>query len=304
MASQQHSMLGQSQVEDPMAVFAAPEDGDAMDGMLSAIMSIPGIDEQQRPMLVDALTRVATAFGGGALGQPGGPSTMPGAAAAAAAMAAVAATAALAASGGEGDLSDHVGLEEKVRRAHAGAARPFMMMPQLLQLPHAFADLEARMGRIEGDMSVQGGGPLPQRGAGAGGTAGTAREVDLLRARAGRLEHEVAALRAQTARRLDAAARETALSRRDAEEARAEVAVLRAEVDRLRQAHGEEGSEKREAEGMTTTLPGGVVAPQSTVPLRGDRVAARPASTGAQALLAPRLPQRGLSHPSQHGPGG
>lgn len=51
-----------------------------------------------------------------------------------------------------------------------------------------------------------------------------------LRDRAGRLEREVTELRAQVARRLDAATREVATSRRQAEDARAEAASLRREV--------------------------------------------------------------------------
>lgn len=315
---QPHPVPAQHQAEDPMIAFAAAE-ADPLGGMLSALMSIPGVDAQQRPMLVDALTRIASAFGGGsAAGHPGdAPAAGPGAAAAAAAVAAVAATAAMAANV-EGELGGPGGPE--ARRGHCGVTRPLMMLPQLLQLPQSFTELEARMGRIESDMiDAQGGGPLVQRGASVSGGAGAVRELELLRARAGRLEHEVAELRTQTARRLDAAARETALSRREAEEAHAEVASLRTEVERLsvfaKQAHSEDGGEKREAEGVATTLPGGVVAPQSTVPLRGDRVPARPASAGLQAsgigtpngaLLAPRLPQRGLSSPAgppvQHGP--
>jgi len=290
-----------------------------MGGMLAALMSIPGVDPQQQPALADAFSRITAAFSSGGSGSPGSTgSASPGAAAAAAAMAAVATSAALAGMSVDsmgGDLSNCTA-EEKARHGYASVARSLTLFPQLLQMPQSFSDLEARMGRIESDMidAQNGGGALAQRSASAGGAAGAIRELEVLRSRAGRLEHEVAELRTQVARRLDAVSRESALCRREAEDARAEAAALRGEVERLsanlRQAGPErvdECGEKREAD--TAALPSGVVAPQSTVPLRGDRAGARPASTGMQAvapsgsssgaLLAPRLPQR--SHP---GPGG
>jgi cell division protein FtsB len=81
-------------------------------------------------------------------------------------------------------------------------------------LPPVLSDLEARIADLEGDR----GGPSDRS------------ELNVLRQRTERLEYEVAELRAQTARRLDAAAREVAAGRREAEEARSENVVLRAKV--------------------------------------------------------------------------
>lgn len=81
-------------------------------------------------------------------------------------------------------------------------------------LPPVLSDLEARIADLEGDK----------------GTPCDRSELTSLRQRTERLEYELAELRAQTARRLDAAAREVAVGRREAEEARSETVVLRAKV--------------------------------------------------------------------------
>lgn len=92
----------------------------------------------------------------------------------------------------------------------------------LVLLPQLLAELEGRVGQVEQSMVEL---RPPFSGSGA-------REEGL-RARCARLEHEVAELRSQLARRVEAVAQDAAASRRAAAEAKAEVASVKAELSRV-----------------------------------------------------------------------
>lgn len=206
--------------------------------------------------LVEALSRIALALersGNGTLaGEPG--------AAVATAVAAIAASAAAAAGTGEcgggfGALNDFNGTVAAVPQSGSsngvdtcwrkGAAQSLVLMPQVL------ADLEERIEHVEQTIKdvhlesaacgaksfghdVMSGTPnAVDPGVGINTAANERLLLEALQSRAGRLEYEIAGLRAQVARRLDAAAHEVAASRQDAEDARAEVASLRLEVVKL-----------------------------------------------------------------------
>lgn len=146
----------------------------------------------------------------------------------------------------EGDISGTGGgrIGDDKRSLHGGGgsvAQALAVLPQLLQVPQMLADLNARVARMErsgfaaDDIGHTAGGGLPPSaeeslGAGAASAPANHSRAGSLHQWTSRLEHEVADLRAQVARRLDIAARENALCRRDADNARAEAASLRKEV--------------------------------------------------------------------------
>lgn len=172
-----------------------------------------GAEASQQISLVEALTRIAKALEtGGALA-----AGEENAAATSNAAATVAAAAAIAASA------------SKEAGGFVGGAPPLQGVAE--QVPHlarALTDMEGRLRRMEHDAGAPG-SHLKQP------SAESARELETMRDRSSRLEQEIAELRAQCARRLDAAARESATSRAQAEEARTLADALRAEMEELRQ---------------------------------------------------------------------
>lgn len=158
-----------------------------------------GSQEDELPTsLVGVLARIAQALDRGA-GSRGG-------AAAAAAMAA-----AVAASG--------LGVSSSQTKENGSSG---MGSAALVLLPQLLAELEGRVGQVEQSV-VELQPPF---------SGSNARE-EALQARCARLEHEIAELRAQLARRVEAAAEDAAASRRAAAEAKAEVASVKAELSRV-----------------------------------------------------------------------
>lgn len=175
----------------------------------------------------------------------------------------------------EGDISGTGGgrAGDDKRSLHGGGgsvAQALAVLPQLLQVPQMLADLNARVARME----RSGGGLLPSAeenlGAGAASTPASHSGSGSLHQWNSRLEHEVADLRAQVARRLDIAARESALCRRDADKARAEAASLRKEVADLA---AQLGLPPRQATGVAgvAAAPAGVTAQVAPLPLAALR---------------------------------
>lgn len=157
--------------------------------------------------IASALERGGERYGGS---DSGGDATV-------AAIAAVAALVATAAGTGECPVGSEAALPTEKHGAHVnGVEQSLALLPPLL------AGLEARVSYGTDPVASDSPGVVVDR-----------REFEELRARALRLEYEVAALRAQAARRLDVVAREAATSRQEAEEGRAEAAALRQEVTEL-----------------------------------------------------------------------
>lgn len=252
----------------------------------------------------------------------------------------------------EGDISGtgcRVGDDKRSLHGGGGSvAQALAVLPQLMQVPQMLADLNTRIARIErsghiagDDMGHIAGGALPSPGKASVGDescegAAPVSASHASHTRAGslhqwtsRLEHEVADLRAQVARRLDIAARESALSRRDADNARAEAASLRKEVADLVAQIGPSGRQ-------STGTVAGATAPVAPLPLAALRSAGngrlpastedengqppttRPAATAPQQIVSGnscattgcvylasgRTPQRvqSISNASCHGP--
>lgn len=219
----------------------------------------------------------------------------------------------------EGDISGTGGgrAGDDKRSLHGGSgsvAQALAVLPQLLQVPQMLADLNTRIARMErsgfaaDDVGhTAGGGLMPSAGNatiseesfGAGATPMPASHsrAGSLHQWTSRLEHEVADLRAQVARRLDVAARENALCRRDADNARAEAASLRKEVADLIAQFGLPG---RQSAGVAA----GATAPVAPLPLvalrsggngrlpaaaedeQGQTPTARPAATAPQPIMS------------------
>lgn len=193
--------------------------------------------------LVDALARIASALERGGGLAAGADDSSAAAGAAAAAVVAAGLAAAEAPVNVAVPMHNHIGT---VRAGHEPVHSNGMvaavagMQDQIAQrksaTPQILADVEARMARIERSLSDVLCPGAPRDKPGQEGFEATpaqlaeVSEIGTLSARCGRLEHEVAELRAQVGRRLDAAARDAAASRREAEEARAEASTLRSEV--------------------------------------------------------------------------
>lgn len=179
---------------------------DVAGGCFSGVVDLPTVSGPgfEHPAdVVDALLRIASALERGAsIGDDGTPSISSNALAAAAMKAA-----ASVAAGGSGTHSATSNTSARVSPRTAATRSSRTIAPNERQLESGCH----RPGAQIADM----------------------RELTTLRDRAGRLEHEIADLRAQVARRLDFAAREVASSRQETEEARAEVAALRVQVAEL-----------------------------------------------------------------------
>lgn len=200
-------------------------------GLLSAASNAPA-----SLSLVDALGRIAAALerGGGLGGGADDSSAVAGAAAAAAVVAAAASAAAEVPVTHNNSHGSAIRVSQETTHSNGmvtgGGVEDHLVHGKSVT-PQLSTDLEARMARIEHSLAeVLQQGKSRERGEDARVERPKLSEIDALSARAERLEHEVAELRAQVARRLDAAARDAAVSRREAEEARAEASTLRSEV--------------------------------------------------------------------------
>eukprot|EP00930_Biecheleria_cincta_P040378 TRINITY_DN27670_c0_g1_i1.p1 TRINITY_DN27670_c0_g1~~TRINITY_DN27670_c0_g1_i1.p1 ORF type:complete len:426 (-),score=73.68 TRINITY_DN27670_c0_g1_i1:73-1323(-) len=158
-------------------------------------------EEDVPTSLVAVLARIAQAVERGA-----------GSGSGAAAAAAIATALATGGACGPGGSSSH----SKDNCSSGMGSQAMTIVPQLL------TELEGRVGQIEQSI-VELHPPF----------SGSSAREEGLRARCARLEHEVAELRAQLARRMEAAAEDAAASRRAAEEAKAEAASVRAELSRV-----------------------------------------------------------------------
>jgi len=218
----------------------------------------------------------------------------------------------------EGDISGTgCGRVDDKMSLHGGSgsvAQALAVLPQLLQVPQMLADLNTRIARIErsgfapDDVGHAAGGGLPLSngndttddesfGAGAALTPASHSRAGSLHQWTSRLEHEVADLRAQVARRLDIAARENALCRRDADNARAEAASLRKEVADLVAQFGLPGRQSAGIAAVTTApvtpLPLAVLRsggngrlPAAAEDEQGQTPTARPAATAPQQMVS------------------
>lgn len=214
-------LRGHVPMQENGGVAAADAAGGCFPGVLN-VGAGQGAGNTQQLSLVEALTRIAQALENGGVLAAGEEN----AAAASSAAATVAAAAAIAASASveSGGSPPQFGSEDKL--GHVGGVRKGLA-DQLPTLARALTDIEARLRCVERE-GGDGGSPQQQP------SADNQRELELLRARSTRLEHEVGELRAQCARRLDAATRDAAACRTQAEEARAQADALRAEVEELR----------------------------------------------------------------------
>lgn len=193
-------------VSQPRSQESGMAAADVAGGCFSGAVDLPAVSgpgSEQPAAVVDALLRIASALERGAsIGDDGTPSISSNALAAAAMKAA-----ASVAAGGSGTQNTSASTSAR------GSPRTTATRSSRTIAPNE-RPLESSCHR-------------------PGAQTADMRELTALRDRAGRLEHEIADLRAQVARRLDSATQEIAASRQESEEARAEVTALRGQVAEL-----------------------------------------------------------------------